>query len=294
MLEKFFVFLTKLTQSFFTFLKILFRSNLFLKKHQSDSNSCFILGNGPSLKKVLEQDQSILQQATLICVNKFPDTEHFVKIKPKYWIFASPQYWESDTIDPNTSIRKNIVKALVENVDWKLNVFCPNLAKSNPSFVQKLRSNPNLNIIFYNTTPIEGLSTINRWFMRNGLGSPRPHNVLIPAILMAINSGFKNIYLLGADHSWIPLISVNEKNVALVNQQHFYDAETSKSDIMYSEGVRPRRLYEILEKLMFAFRSYFDLKDYASSRGVTIYNCTSSSFIDAFERKSIQDVEKYD
>ena len=135
MLEKAFALLTKMILSLLTFLKILLRSNLFLKKHKAKSSTCIILGNGPSLKKVLENEQKTLNSATLICVNKFPDTPHFTKLKPEYFIFASPHYWETDTIDPNTSVRKNIVKALVENVDWKLNMFCPNKAKSNPQFI---------------------------------------------------------------------------------------------------------------------------------------------------------------
>ena len=292
MLEKTFTFLTKLVQSILSFLKILFRSNLFLKKHKTETETCIILGNGPSLKKVLENEQDILNATTLICVNKFPDTPHFTKLKPEYFIFASPHYWETDTIDPNTSVRKNIVKALIEKVDWNLNMFCPNQAKSNPSFVQKLKSNPNINLIFYNTTPIEGLAYFNRLFMNLGWGSPRPHNVLIPATLMAINCGFKRILLTGADHSWIPLISVTEENIALVNQQHFYDENTSKSDLMYVDAKTPRRLHEILEKFMYSFRSYFDLKDYAETKGVKIYNCTPGSFIDAFDRKPLQEIYK--
>ena len=123
--------------------------------------------------------------------------------------------------------------------------------------------------------------------MKMGWGLPRPHNVLIPALFVAINSGYKRIYLAGADHSWLPMISVNDQNQALVNQQHFYDEHSSKSDLMYKLGVRPRRLHEILEKFMFTFRSYFDLKDYAESKGSKIYNSTPDSYIDAFDRKSI-------
>ena len=59
-----------------------------------------------------------------------------------------------------------------------------------------------------------------------------------------INSGFETIALVGADHSWIPMISVDENNNALVNQQHFYDAESSKSQRMYRSGKKPRKTKE--------------------------------------------------
>ena len=177
--------------------------------------------------------------------------------------------------------------ALIEKSTWEITLFCPYKGKKAKDWLDNIRQNKNIKIVFFNDTPIEGLSSWNRFFMGRGWGLPRPHNVLIPAISMAINSGYKEIYLAGADHSWLPMISVNDKNQALVNQQHFYDENATKSDLMYKLGMRPRRLHEILEKFMFTFRSYFDLKDYAESRGVQIYNSTPDSYIDAFERKAI-------
>ncbi len=285
MLEKLFHFISALTQSIFTFLKILMRSRLRPHLPRATADSCIILGNGPSLKPLLKDHLAELKQRELICVNKFPDTPYYTQLKPAYFIFVSPEFWATNTIDPNTSVRKDIIKALIEKTTWELTLFCPYKAKKAVAFLQRIQQNKHIKIVFFNDTPLEGLSSMNRFFMKQGWGAPRPHNVLIPAILMAINSGFKTIYLTGADHSWLPLISVNSKNEAMVNQQHFYDADTSKSDIMYKSGIRPRRLHEILEKFMYAFRSYFDLRDYAESRGVQLYNSTPDSYIDAFERK---------
>lgn len=122
-----------------------------------------------------------------------------------------------------------------------------------------------------------------------GWGMPRPHNVLIPGVFMSINIGFNQIFLVGTDHSWLPLISVNENNDALINQQHFYDEGQTQKGQMYRNS-QPRRLHEILEKFMLSFRAYFDLKEYAETRCVKIYNCTPGSYIDAFERKDIKEI----
>lgn len=289
MLERFYQFLQKAFQSIFTLLKVLLRSNLRPQQHLGQG-SCIVLGNGPSLRAVLSQYGDELAEHTLVCVNKFPDTEHYVRLKPKYYVICSEEFWATDTVDPHHQGRLNMIKAAVERTTWPLYFFIPYRSKSNPAFLDDIRVNNNITIVFYNTTPIEGLKGVSNWLLRKRLGSPRPHNVLIPSILNMINSGFDTIYLCGADHSWIPMISVDEHNNALVNQQHFYDATSSKSQRMYRSGKKPRRLHEILEKFMFSFRAYFDLQDLAESRGVSIYNCTEGSFIDAFQRKRIAEL----
>jgi hypothetical protein len=73
----------------------------------------------------------------------------------------------------------------------------------------------------------------------------------------------------------------------LINQKHFYDAETSKSEPMHKGGKGERRLHEVLLKFYYSFRSYYMLNGYARKRGAKIINVTPNSFIDAFERLKI-------
>ncbi len=287
MLERLFISLGALVAGVLTLLKILIRSRLNLSLPHTETEECIILGNGPSLKPLLESHSEILQQKDIICVNKFPDTPYFEVLKPAHFIFVSPEYWINNPDDPHTANRQSIMAALIEKTTWDINLYCPNKGRAAKEWIENIRRNKHIHIVFYNDTPIEGPSSWQRFFMKMGWGLPRPHNVLIPAIMVAINSGYKRIFLTGADHSWLPMISVNDQNQALVNQQHFYDQHTSKSNLMYKLGVRPRRLHEILEKFMFTFRSYFVLKDYAESKGTKIYNSTPDSYIDAFERKPI-------
>jgi hypothetical protein len=49
-------------------------------------------------------------------------------------------------------------------------------------------------------------------------------------------------------------------------------------------GVGQRNMPELLTKFVTAFSGYFVLNKYAKSRGVSIFNATPGSFIDAFER----------
>lgn len=292
-MEKIYIFLIHLTKSIFTLLKISIKSSFLTTKPSYNTEKCIILGNGPDLKKVLQNQISLLNSNHLFCVNNFPNTPYFEICKPANFIICSHEFFNNKkTIDPNTNLRKQIITALIKKTTWSINVFLPVGAKKNNSFIKRLKTNTNIKVHFFNDTPIEGLTMINQLFFKLNLGMPRPHNVLIPSILIAINSGFKEIYLTGADHSWLPTLWVNENNEALLGQKHFYDEEKTKKGVMYRNGQKPRRLHEILEKFMYSFRSYFDLKAYASTKDCIIYNATKDSFIDAFERKELSSLEK--
>lgn len=70
--------LTVFLQSILSLFKILIRSKLALKALKIESDSCFILGNGPSLNQALSDHTKQLKAATLFCVNGFSTTPFFV------------------------------------------------------------------------------------------------------------------------------------------------------------------------------------------------------------------------
>lgn len=256
-------------------------------KSQKREKPILIMGNGPSIK---EQFQSIEENRTyydVLCVNNFPNTEYYTKLKPDYFIILSEEYWTNDTtIDQNKQTRYDIITALIEKTDWPIDMFIPVKSKRKQDFLDKIAANKFINVLFYNTTPIEGYKGVRHWGFKNKLGMPRPHNVLIPSLIVMINAGYKRILLLGADHSWLPEISVDDNNNALISQKHFYESVMDKKAHMYVKGRSPRRLHEILHKFMLSFKAYHTLKEYADYREVSVLNCTENSFIDAFDRKT--------
>ena len=286
MLETIFNFFTGLLNSVLTFAKILVGSSFFLKQHKAKSQSIIIMGNGPSLKDNLKNNLEALKNQTLFGVNNLPSTDVFEKLRPAYFLIVSDEYWNPGTITKHQKVRDAIIQNLIQKTSWPLVFFLPARAKKNKSFIDKIEANSNITISFFNKTPVEGMTAISHFFMSMGWGMPRPHNVLVPSIFNCINAGFKNIYLIGADHSWIPLISVDKNNNALVNQQHFYDQGQDNKEVMHQKS-KPRRLHQILEKFMLSFKAYFVLEAFAESKGAHIYNCTPDSFIDAFDRKDI-------
>ena len=92
MIERIFIKLKETMQSFIALLKVLIRSSFFIKKNSINSQSCFILGNGPSLKNALNQYQGFLTSQVLFCVNGFSNTEYFEKLKPKYYVINAPEF----------------------------------------------------------------------------------------------------------------------------------------------------------------------------------------------------------
>ena len=166
----------------------------------------------------------------------------------------------------------------------------PFSAKKSKEFQSLLSKKKNVNPIYFNLTGIEGFDFFTRFLFNRKLGSPRPHNVLIPSIMNMIHLKYKEIYIVGADHSWLGEISVNEENEALVRHRHFYSKGSPKSQKMMDYIKRPRKLHEILNKFYLTFRGYWEIQAYADTRNVKIYNCSEESMIDAFERKKLSDM----
>lgn len=66
-------------------------------------------------------------------------------------------------------------------------------------------------------------------------------------------------------------------------QPHFYKDNESEHRRVTSEYAG-YHLHDILNSLTIAFRSYFQVGDWARSRGVEVINVTPGSMIDAFPR----------
>ena len=113
---------------------------------------------------------------------------------------------------------------------------------------------------------------------------PRPHNILLPSITIAVNLKYRNIYLWGAENNQFLEMTVDNDNNALIAQRHFYDHPSVQAKTMLKAGTDKRRVHEILHKFMLSFKGYITLRDYADFMNVKIINQTPGSMIDAFDR----------
>ena len=172
-------------------LKILFLTRFGIKIACPQGKSdCTILGNGPSLTDTLQRNPEFLASSTLFCVNFFANTELFEKMKPERYVIAAPETWLPSL---NESLRNLYIK-LFENIaqktTWQLYLYLPSIAKKSDlyrSYIQQsLSDNKNIEVFFFNTTPVEGFKFASFRFFRWNWGMPRPHNVFIPSLVIAI------------------------------------------------------------------------------------------------------------
>lgn len=272
-----------LWQSLLSVVKIVLQSKLVtrLPGYFSNPDELLILANGPSLKRTVEESADFVRGKTLLAVNFCVTSPMFEQLKPELYLIADPLFW----IVPEK--REQLFRTMAEKTTWDMNFLVPARALKNKEWQLLLAGNPHIRLYIYNTTPIEGFQGFCNWIFSKGWGVPRPHNVLIPSIAMGIRLPFKKIYLAGADHSWLPEITVTDDNVVLMHQKHFYDQNKSKAATVTQENLHSARLYTILYHMYVAFKSYFVLEDYARSRGKEVINVTPGSYIDAFKRMKI-------
>ncbi len=285
------LFLEHTAQSMLSIAKVVIQSKFRSPMPPKSKQNCIILANGPSLNDSIRQNPTAFDKdkCDLFCVNYFANTDFYQKLQPNYYVLIAPEYWVEQFEDISTIIQKRtqLFQNIETKTDWEMTLFIPQEAKKAKAWQGLFRNKPNIRIHYFNRTPVEGCELVNHFLFKHHLGMPRPHNVLLPSIWLTINMHYQNVTLLGADHSWLPEISVNAQNEVLLNQKHFYDHTTSVPRQM-RKATGKRRLYEMLEKFMLSFKGYLILNKYAKTKGVKVWNATPNSFIDAFERRKVE------
>lgn len=282
-------FLNQLGKTIITLFRIVLLSKIPKKlSFARKFDECVLLGNGPSLNQSLKEHPEFIHNRTLFCVNFFAVSKLYEQLKPSIYVIAAPEIGIKH-IRPQLKERyTELFLTISKKTDWPIWLYLPFSVKSSIFYKRNIRQvisrNTKITVRFFNNTPVEGFWRFCIFFFRFNLGMPRPHNVFIPSIFLAINLSFTKIFLLGADHSWLKEIHVNEQNEVLIDQKHFYDKEDSTPRPMLKKGQDKRRLHEVLIKFVYAFEGYFILERYAIHRKIKIINATPGSFIDAFER----------
>jgi hypothetical protein len=281
------LFLVKLGKSLTTIINVTFLSKNSKIDHYNTESELVIIGNGPSLSNTIESNPSFFDDNSLIAVNHFAITEYYEQLKPEYYIAIAHDLYYDDVEPQFIEASNRLFETIAEKTTWEITLFMPIESQKYKRWQKNLIENEKIKIRYINLTPAEGFECITHYFFKKNLAMPRPHNVMIPALITGINMGFSTIFLVGADHSWLKDISVNDNNEALINNRHFYDTN-SKPKSFDKKGKGARNLPEILFTLMTAFNSYHIINKYAKKRGVKVLNCTQGSYIDAFERKQLK------
>ncbi|MCM1368757.1 MAG: hypothetical protein NC204_00095 [Candidatus Amulumruptor caecigallinarius] len=246
-------------------------------------DTIILMGNGPSLRDAMQHHRDVLMSYPRLAVNLSALTPDFRELRPDYYILADIAFF----LKKKTGKVPQLWEALAA-VDWDMTLFLPATARAMDE-VKRLPKN--ITLKYYNLTPAEGFRCVMRPLYDSGLAMPRPRNVLIPSIMNAVREGFTRIVLIGADHNWSKTLWVTERNRVVSVQPHFYkddDEELRRAEEIFKNV----HIHEVYENYAIAFKSYFNVKDYTSHRGVEVLNATPGSFIDAFPRVSLSDLKK--
>lgn len=242
------------------------------------TESLIIMGNGPSLRQTIADHRDLLTTSATLAVNFAANAPEFQDIRPALYVLADPHFFNGLKTDPNVErLWKNL-----SQVSWQMTLFVPCKSKI-PDFIEE---NKHLAIKRFNLTPGEGTPALVYWLYRHGLAVPRPRNVLIAAIMVALREGYRDIRIVGADHTWSRDLWVDDDNRVISVQPHFYKDNEQERERVANEYAG-YHLHHILNSLTIAFRSYHQIADYAASIDARIVNCTPGSFIDAFPRSAL-------
>ncbi len=261
----------------------------------SKNSECMILGNGPSLSTSLSKGHLLIDKCDIICVNRFAETPYYELIKPKYYCLHDPLFHQHQENDGDVYQLEKFFFSLINKTSWKIFVFLPLKAKKY-NYIGSLNNlNSNINLVYYNYIVYQGFSCLGNLLYKNKYAMPRCTNVLASSLVLAINLKYKNVYLVGADHSWHEELKINENKDIVGKQLHFYDREEAVlEDSIVSENMKSNKkvqwIHSFFLNMYKTFHSYVIINQYAHYQGVRIINVSEKSYIDAFEKKTINEL----
>lgn len=273
--------------SVISWLKVLVSSSFRLKRPKALSSDLVIIGTGPSLKNVLDNQLDHLRKKDLMVVNFFYKSEHFVDLKPKFYITTAQELWADNSNEHYKKLGDDLFQSVEKNVTWDMIYLLPLSAKKCTRW-KGILNNPYIKVYFYNTTAVEGLKFTTRYFTKRALGFPRAHNVLAHGILNAWWMGYQKAYLLGADHTFFDGLKVTEKSEFVARNEHFYDKAKDDYRKISVDDVYTKKLHDHVHKLYLTFKGYWDIKEITDRSNFQVYNLTRESMIDAYEKRDLE------
>ena len=265
------------------------RSYINSLKYVKQDKPISVFGNGPSLKNVIEKylkDNSLRGKTDIMVLNFFAEQPCFKLFMPKHYCLADPVFFRSQS---EISERVNQFWDILRNeTDWCMNLYVPRHFEKWAK--QQIDGHKFIKIISVNFTEYKGFESLRNFFYKKNYCTPIIQTVINMAIYVAINIGYRTIYLHGVEHSFFDGICVNSDNQLCVVDKHFYDKTKPVKNVIFNDKGQPMKVSEYLSAITKMFLSHDLLSEYAKKMGVSIYNCTQGSMIDSYSRINMNDV----
>lgn len=257
---------------------------------KSNAKASIVIGTGPSLANDLVHLPFNNASVDYFCVNDFAKSDYFELIKPRNYILLDRAFWGNPTSVINLNMRNSIFEALNNKTFWPLTLYFPSAAKK--SYLKSLILNKNITIAFYNYV---GVPHVNSWLyyklIDTQLFAPPGDNVMVHAVYLSMILGYDPIYFLGVDASWHEYLILDQKdNILKIKMKHF-DEVTEIIKYQDEMKTKPSSMAETMKFLFKTFSAFQVLGDYARYKKYRVYNCSSYSWIDSFERQNLKDID---
>lgn len=222
-------------------------------KNKHLGKRCFILGNGPSLS--VEDLEKLKNEIT------FASNKIFLLFDKTNW---RPTYYSIFDSKMLKNIYKDLYKISLQNL------FLPMRAKT--EYDLNLENTMYFNFLESSINPKEPMFSrdVSKIIFTG-------YTVTYVSIQMAIYMGFKEIYLIGVDHSYNTYI---EDGKVVTTESKDYFSEN------YINTMEDRNL----PQLSYSTLAYIKAQQFASDNGVKIYNATRGGKLEVFPRVDLDSI----
>lgn len=218
-----------------------------------------------------QQVKTLGDEADYMVVNSFVMDEAYVRLKPKYYVIADPNFY---------IVCLDAWKKINTDTKWPMTLFVP-WSHIN---MRTLNMEGNVTVLNVNAETYSKEGKEREWAIEHNLAMPPVYNVLNMALYVAICLGYKIVELYGAEHSWLKSLVVGEDNKVYWRDSHFYDKEVVKFTEVKRANGTSIKLHEMMFEYYQVFKSHWELRALAEKNHCRIINMTPNSYIDAYDR----------
>lgn len=245
-------------------------------KGKYEGKRCFIVGNGPSLRK---QELRKIHNEYVFTVNQMMKSELYQDLNSDFHVIADPLYFD---INPNKEEHKVVINTIkkINYLNKKPECFFPVSVKKE---VNRLGlSDLNINYFFPTLSTYDGMNPkIN---LQKGVYIY--NTVTQYAIQIAIYMGFKEIYLLGCDMTGYKEVEQFANN-SFSEQTHVY---TESEEDMKKALHKERSCEQWFVGFGKMFTDYRRLYEYCQKKNIKLINLTNGGVLDSLPREIYEKV----
>lgn len=248
-------------------------------KNSCINESCFILGNGPSLAN---ENLELLENQKIFTVNQIARNKNFNILDPVCHFWVDPNFFRLNLEKEEDMELLKMMKLIPEKKEKALcfyPIYYKELIEKMGLSNEKVRYlAPELRVEESMKFPVD----LSRY-------TPNFGTVVQHAIYTAIFMGFKKIYLLGCDSTGI----MSTINALLHDENNTYSYDVSKN-----EKRRMETMVENSSITAYAYSYYMMLEGfeilnkYCIENGIELVNLSSSSVLDMLPRDTLENIIK--